>query len=135
MADKFKLDIIASDRHFYNGEAEMVILPGIDGKYGIMKGHEAMVTAVVTGEIGISADGEDKKVAVSEGFAEIKPESVVIIVDSAEWPEEIDIKRAERAKERAEEKMRQKQSQLEYYHSKAALARAINRLKITSKKF
>lgn len=135
MADKFKLDIIASDRHFYNGEAEMVVLPGIDGEYGVMKGHEAMVTAVVTGEIDITVDGEVKTVAVSEGFAEIKPDSVVIIVDSAEWPEEIDIKRAERAKERAEEKMRQKQSQLEYYHSKAALARAMNRLKITSKKF
>mgnify|MGYP005805039643 FL=1 len=135
MADKFKLDIIASDRHFYNGEAEMIVLPGIDGEYGIMSGHEAMVTAIVTGEIDITADGEVKTVAVSEGFAEIKPESVVIIVDSAEWPEEIDIKRAERAKERAEEKMRQKQSQLEYYHSKAALARAINRLKVTSKKF
>ncbi len=135
MADKFKLDIIASDRHFYNGEAEMIVLPGIDGEYGIMSGHEAMVTAIVTGEIDITADGEVKTVAVSEGFAEIKPESVVIIVDSAEWPEEIDIKRAERAKERAEEKMRQKQSQLEYYHSKAALARAMNRLKVTSKKF
>ena len=135
MADKFKLDIIASDRHFYNGEAEMIVLPGIHGEYGIMSGHEAMVTAIVTGEIDITADGEVKTVAVSEGFAEIKPESVVIIVDSAEWPEEIDIKRAERAKERAEEKMRQKQSQLEYYHSKAALARAMNRLKVTSKKF
>lgn len=135
MADKFKLDIIASDRHFYNGGAEMIVLPGIDGEYGIMSGHEAMVTAIVTGEIDITVDGEVKTVAVSEGFAEIKPESVVIIVDSAEWPEEIDIKRAERAKERAEEKMRQKQSQLEYYHSKAALARAMNRLKVTSKKF
>ncbi len=135
MADKFKLDIIASDRHFYNGQAEMLVLPGIDGEYGVMSGHEAMVTAIVPGEVDITVDGEEKTVAVSEGFAEIKPESVVLIVDSAEWPEEIDVKRAERAKERAEEKLRQHQSKLEYYHSRAALSRAMNRLKITSKKF
>ena len=133
MADKFKLDIIASDRHFYNGEAEMIVLPGIDGEYGILSGHEAMVTAIVTGEIDITLDGKELRVAVSEGFAEIKPESVVIIVDSAEWPEEIDINRAKRAKERAEEKLRQEQSQIEYYHSKLALARAMNRLTIKNK--
>lgn len=133
MADKFKLDIIASDRHFYNGEAEMIVLPGIDGEYGILSGHEAMVTAIVTGEIDITLDGKELRVAVSEGFAEIKPESVVIIVDSAEWPEEIDINRAKRAKERAEEKLRQEQSQMEYYHSKLALARAMNRLTIKNK--
>ncbi|MDO5388745.1 MAG: F0F1 ATP synthase subunit epsilon [Clostridia bacterium] len=133
MADKFKLDIIASDRHFYNGEAEMIVLPGIDGEYGVMSGHEAMITAVVTGEVDITVDGELKTVAVSEGFAEIKPDNVIIIVDSAEWPEEIDIKRAERAKERAEERMRQEQSILEYYHTQAALSRAMNRLRITNK--
>ena len=81
----------------------------------------------------ITVDGRVLEVAVSEGFAEIKPESVVIIVDTAEWPDEIDVKRAERAKERAEERMRQHQSTNEYYHTKAALSRAMNRLRITSK--
>lgn len=133
MADKFKLDIIASDRHFFSDEVESLVLPGIDGEYGVLYGHEAMVTAVVTGEVDITVDGKVLEVAVSEGFAEIKPESVVIIVDTAEWPEEIDVKRAERAKERAEERMRQHQSTKEYYRSKAALARAMNRLRITNK--
>ncbi len=133
MADKFKLDIIASDRHFFSDEVESLVLSGIDGEYGVLYGHEAMVTAVVTGEVDITVDGKVLEVAVSEGFAEIKPESVVIIVDTAEWPEEIDVKRAERAKERAEERMRQHQSTKEYYRSKAALARAMNRLRITNK--
>lgn len=133
MADKFNLDIIASDRHFFSGDVNELILPSIDGSYGVLKGHEAMVTAIITGEVNFNADGKLNKVAVSEGFAEIKPESVVIIVDTAEWPDEIDVKRAERAKERAEERMRQNQSIKEYYHTKAALSRAMNRLRITNK--
>ena len=130
MANKFKLDIISSDRHFYNGEADFVSIPGIDGEYGIMELHEDMVMAIVTGEIDIMLDGKTTKVAVSEGFAEIKPNKVMVIVDTAELPEEIDEKRAKLALERAEDRLRQEQSLKEYYHTQAALARAMNRLKV-----
>ena len=67
--------------------------------------------------------------AVGAGFVEIKPDDVILLVGFAEHPEEIDRKRAEAARERAEERLRQKQSIHEYYHSKAALARAMARLK------
>ena len=67
--------------------------------------------------------------AVGAGFVEIKPDYVILLVGFAEHPEEIDRKRAEAARERAEERLRQKQSIHEYYHSKAALARAMARLK------
>ena len=66
---------------------------------------------------------------VGAGFVEIKPDYVILLVGFAEHPEEIDRKRAEAARERAEERLRQKQSIHEYYHSKAALARAVARLK------
>lgn len=80
---------------------------------------------------GFTPRASQHEVVVSDGFAEIMPDYVILLVSSAERPEEIDRKRAERARERAEERLRQKQSIREYHLSKAALARAMARLKAT----
>ena len=80
-------------------------------------------------------DGDWKFAAISEGIIEVLPDRAVILADSCELPEEIDIKRAEEARERAEEMLRQQQSIREYYETQAALNRAINRLKISQKHF
>ena len=114
---------------FSPGHAEALILPAVDGEMGVYPGHEPVVTAVEPGELRYKADGKWEPAAVGAGFAEIKPDYVILLVGFAEHPEEIDRKRAEAAKKRAEERLRQKQSILEYYHSKAALARAMARLK------
>ena len=111
----FYLEIITPERQFYIGPAEALVLPAVDGQMGVYPGHEPAVTAVEPGELRYKADGQWEPAAVGAGFAE--------------HPEEIDRKRAEAAKERAEERLRQKQSIHEYYHSKAALARAMARLK------
>lgn len=133
MANTFYLEILASDCKFYAGECEELVFPAIDGLYGVLPGHEAMVTAVESGELKFKVDGEWKYVAVSDGFAQILPEKVVLLADTVELPENIDIKRANEAKLRAEEKLRQKQSILEYYQTQASLNRAMNRLKITKR--
>lgn len=130
MANQFNLKITTCDRSFYEGPCEGIVLPATDGEHGVLAGHEAMVTAIVSGECRFKIDGEEKVIAVGQGFAEIKPEEVSVIVDTAEYPEEIDARRAEQAKARAEEAMRQKQSLLEYNHSQAALSRAMARLKV-----
>lgn len=130
MAKQFHLEIIASDHPFYQGECEMLVFPGIDGKHGIMANHEAMVTCLSPGEIKFQVDGEWHYAAVSEGFVEITPNKVIILADTIEKPEEIDEHRAEEAKIRAEEKLRQKASTQEYYQAKLALNRAMNRLRI-----
>ena len=132
MGKTFYLEITASDRKFYNGECEMMIFPAIDGQQGILPNHESMVTAVKAGELRFKVNGEWKEAAVGDGF-EIMPEFVVLLADTVEWPDEIDIRRAKEAKERAQERLRQKESQREYYHSKAALSRAMARLKVTGK--
>ena len=88
-----------------------------------------MVIAVEPGELQYQIDGVWHRAAVGQGFAEIMPEYVILLAATAEHPEEIDEARARRAKERAEERLRQKQSLQEYYRSKAALARAMARLK------
>ena len=133
MGKTFYLEITASDRKFYNGECEMMIFPAIDGQQGILPNHESMVTAVKAGELRFKVNGEWKEAAVGDGFGEIMPEFVVLLADTVEWPDEIDIRRAKEAKERAQERLRQKESQREYYHSKAALSRAMARLKVTGK--
>ncbi len=135
MAKSFHLEIIAADRIFYQGECEHLVITAIDGLIGIMYGHEPLVTSLPTGELKYMVDGKWHYAAISEGFIEVMPESSIILADSCELPEEIDIKRAEEARERAEEKLRQKQSIMEYYHTQAALNRAMNRLKLSQKHF
>jgi len=130
MAKIFQLEIIASDHPFYKGECEMLVFPGIDGQHGILASHEPMVTCVKPGEVKFLIDGEWHYAAVSEGFVEITPDYVILLADTIEEPEDIDLHRAEEAKIRAEEKLRQKLSNQEYYHTLAALNRAMNRLKV-----
>ncbi len=135
MAKTFHLEIIASDRVFYQGECEHLVITAIDGLMGILPGHEPLVTCLPTGELKYMTNGKWHFAAISEGFIEVLPEKAVILADSCELPEEIDIKRAEEARERAQEQLRQKQSIKEYYQTQAALNRAMNRLKVSQKHF
>ena len=135
MANTFHLEIIATDRIFFSGEVEHLVITAIDGLLGIMAGHEPLVTSLPTGELKYLVDGVWKYAAISEGFIQVMPDSSIILADTCELPEEIDIKRAQEAKERAEERLRQKQSIKEYYETQAALNRAMNRLKLSQKHF
>ena len=131
MENTFYLEIITPDRQFYTGPATNLTMPALDGEYGVQPGHEPVVTALRPGTVRFQTDGTPHEVVVSDGFAEIMPDYCILLVSSAERPDEIDRARAERAKERAEERLRQKQSIREYHLSKAALARAMARLKAT----
>ncbi|MBR3760697.1 MAG: ATP synthase F1 subunit epsilon [Ruminococcus sp.] len=135
MAKTFHLEIIATDRIFYKGECEHLVITAIDGLLGIMAGHEPLVTTLPTGELKYMVDGKWHYAAISDGFIQVMPDSSVILADTCELPEEIDIKLAEEERRRAQEKLRQKQSIHEYYQTQAALNRAINRLKISQKHF
>ncbi len=135
MAKTFHLEIIATDRIFFQGEAEHLVITAIDGLIGILPGHEPLVTSLPTGELKYMVDGKWKYAAISEGFIEVMPDHSTILAESCELPEEIDIKRAEEARERAREMLRQKQSIQEYYQTQAALNRAMNRLKVSQKHF
>ncbi|MCX7709403.1 MAG: F0F1 ATP synthase subunit epsilon [Clostridia bacterium] len=131
MASTFSLEIVTPERKFFSGEVEMVILKTPEGEMGILRGHMPMVVAVAIGPLKIKVDGEWKEAVLTEGFMEVKQDKTVILTDTAEWPEEIDVNRAKAAKERAEERLHRQLSQIEYYRSQAALARALARLKVT----
>lgn len=134
--DTFGLKIIASDKVFYEGRCRKLIIPAPDGEKGILANHENMVIAIVVGTAKVQLAGEDewKDLAVGSGFAEIVNNRVTLLVDTAERPEDIDVRRAQEQQERAEEQMRQKQSIQEYYHTQASLARAMNRLRVAQDK-
>ena len=134
MAKTFLLEIVTPEKQFFTGQVESLILPAVDGSYGVQAGHEPVVTAIEPGEARYLADGQWHDLVVTQGFAEIMSDYAVVLVSAAERPEDIDATRAERAKERAEERLRQHESRQEYIRSKAALARATARLTATRQK-
>ena len=130
----FSLKILASDRVFYDGRCQMVILPAMDGQLGVLANHGDMVVALKMGEMRIQKeDGSWQTALIGKGVMQDINNRMTILVEFAEHPEEIDQKRALEAKHRAEEQLRQKQSIQEYHHSKAALSRALARLKENAK--
>lgn len=135
MAKTFYLEIIATDRVFFKGDVEHLVITALDGLLGILPGHEPLVTCLPVGEMKYMIEGVWHYAAISEGFIQVMPDKAVILADHCELPEEIDIKRAEEEKQRAEEMLKQKQSIQEYYMTQAALNRAMNRLKVSQKKF
>jgi len=129
MPAKYMLEIITPERIFFRGEVESVIIPTPDGTMSIQKMHEPMVAAVTIGAMKLRVDGEWLDCTTSEGFVEVRPDETIIFSQTAEWPNEIDVRRAQEAKERAEERMRQAQSHQEYMQNQIALARAMVRLR------
>ena len=128
--ETFELHIWAPDRPFYDGVCESLVLPTVDGQYGVMAHHSNAIAAVVPGELGYTVPGEAKKyAAVGAGIVKIEDNTVHVLVETAERPEEIDVNRAEKDAEAAREALLQKQSRREYYTTKISLARAMGRLR------
>ena len=131
MSNTFKLKIMAADKIFYDGDCTSLVVNVSNGEVGILANHTAEVLAVVPGVLKFSVDGENwTEVVNGSGFVEVADNQAKLLVDTAERPEDIG---AREALERAEEHMKLQQSQREYLHSKASLARAMARLKATSK--
>ncbi len=131
----FHLKVLAYDKTFYDGEAESIKLPALDGAIQFLAEHEPYIVGVTEGEMVVVTDtGQSMPAVCGSGFAEVLADhSVEVLVDTVERPEEIDVRRAREAKERAEEELRQHQSTIEYHQSQAALSRALARLKEASK--
>lgn len=126
----FGLQVMSINGVFYNDRASEIILPCIDGEYAILPGHEELILAIYNGKMTIrDAIGDKIDVIVGRGSCQVANNRVIVLVDTAEKPEDIDRNRAQRALERAEEEMRQNKSIREYYTAQAAMARALTRLK------
>ena len=131
--NSFILNITASSGEFYQGSCESMVLPVKDGVYGVQAGHSPVLVAIHMGMLKFTLDGETREILVGDGIAEVTPTFVLLLVDSAERPEDIDKNRAEAARIRAEERLQHKQSMHEYYQTKIALDRAMQRLQTAAK--
>lgn len=134
MESTFGLEIYASNKLAYAGRARSLVVPVEDGEKAFLAHHANVIAAIVPGELRYEdADGNKVVAAVSNGFVEMINNRAKLFCLSVERPEEIDIHRAQEAKERAEEQLRQKQSIQEYHMNQLALARAMTRLRVTKK--
>ena len=125
----FGLEIYASNRQFYVGRGESITFPVEDGQMQVLPHHEDMIAAIVPGEMDfVDANGEKITVAVSAGFTEVFNNRIKVFALT------VDPRPAEEPKERAEEQLRQKKSLDEYNANQMALARAMSRLRVTSRK-
>ena len=132
MAQQFRLTIITPEKQFFDGDAEMLVLPATDGEMAVMAGHEPMVISTVEGELRISQHGTQRTAAASAGFTTVMKDAVLVMLETAEWPEDIDVQRAIREEAEAKERMRHRGSMQEYHLARAMLARAMTRLRVSS---
>ena len=127
----FSVRILEADNTFFDGEMESITIQAFDGEYGVWAGHENVVVAIIAGEMKYRMpDGKTGAAFLSDGMMRIEDNEVLILVDSAEWPEEIEIERVKQKEAAAREAMLQKKNLREYALAEASLKRAVARLRI-----
>jgi F-type H+-transporting ATPase subunit epsilon len=133
MADTFQFEIVTPDRQVVKDVAEEMEIPGRDGYLGILPGHAPLITELGVGEITYRNASVTHRFAVAWGFAEVLPDRVTILAETAERPAEIDVERARKAKARAEQTLKTPDASTDYPRTLDALARAQNRIDVAAK--
>ena len=131
MPTPFQLDILTPEHSFFSGEAQGVVVCTPDGEICVLASHAPLVTPLEIGAIKLCADGQWKEAFISEGFMEVSRTRTVIFTQACEWPENIDVNRAQMHLERVQERLRQQMSIREHKINQISLARAMARLRVT----
>jgi F-type H+-transporting ATPase subunit epsilon len=134
MADTFQLEIVTPEKMVVKDVADEMQIPGKDGYLGILPGHAPLITELAVGEISYRKGGQTYFLSVAWGFAEVLPDKVTILAETAERPQEIDMKRAQESKQRAEEALKNGKTEDDFTHAEDALKRAETRLEVAKKK-
>ncbi|MBE6889439.1 MAG: ATP synthase F1 subunit epsilon [Oscillospiraceae bacterium] len=124
----FKLEIITPEKKFFDGETEQIIVRTTVGDVGILNGHEPYCAALGIGQMRVMVDGKLRHAATSGGIIKVSREKTVVLVDSCEWADEIDVKRAEAAKDTAEARIKAAESDRQLKMAETKLKRALNRI-------
>jgi F-type H+-transporting ATPase subunit epsilon len=130
LADTFQLEIVTPEKKVVETTAEEVQIPGKNGYLGILPGHAPLITELSVGEITFRENSTEQKLAVAWGFAEILPNKVTILAETAERPSEINVERARQAKERAEQRLTSGDTSVDVDRALDALHRAQARLDV-----
>jgi len=130
-----KLDVVTAEKVVYSDDVDIVIAPGIEGQLGILPQHSPLMTMLQPGELIARKGSEEFSLVVSGGFLEVRPDRVIVLADSAERTEEIDIARAEEAKRRAEKRLEEKYApETDSARAEAALRRSLIRLRVATRR-
>ena len=133
MSKFFRLQVISPDRIFYDGDVEMVELRTSEGEMGVLKGHIPLTAILVPGVLKIKEDGQDKIAALHDGFVEIFQDHMTILAESCEWPEEIDLRRAEESKARAEKRLSSGDADINIARAELSLRKSLIRIQLAEK--
>jgi len=136
MAEKIKLEVVTPEKYVVDEEVEIAVAPGVLGEFGVLIGHTPFLTTLKTGTVRYTdANGKERFVFVSGGFAEALPDKVTVLAESAERRRDIDVARASAAQQRAQDRLAQEKAEdIDFVRAQAALERAINRIKIAGTK-
>ena len=128
----FALEIVTPEKTVYSGQVNSLQAPGVEGSFGIMAGHMPLLTSLQIGALSFAEEGGgEARMAVSGGFAEVGRERVTILAETAERAEEIDVERAQSSRQRAEERLEDRQKTgVDVVRAQVALSRALNRLRV-----
>jgi F-type H+-transporting ATPase subunit epsilon len=128
----FQLEIVTPERRVYSGQVERLQAPGSEGSFGVLVRHAPFLTSLKVGQLAFAEEGGPLiKVAISGGFAEVRGDRVAVLAETAELAQEIDVARAQAARDRAQERLsRRREETIDEARARVALARALNRLKV-----
>ncbi len=130
-----KLDIVTAEKSVFSEEVDEVIAPGVQGQLGILPHHAPLMTMLEPGELVVKKGSDEFYLAVSGGFLEVRPDRVIVLADTAERAEDIDISRAEEARKRAEKRLEERYAPgVDAARAEAALRRSLVRLKIAERR-
>lgn|SRR5689334_22930848 len=133
MPDTFQLEIVTPEKLVVKDAVEELQMPGANGYLGILPGHAPLITELAIGELTYKIGGTTHRLAVAWGFAEVLPDRVTILAETAERPEDIDVARARDSKSRAEERLKSGSTDVDYDRAEKALQRAETRLAVAEK--
>ena len=133
MANTIRLDIVTPDRMVYTADVNMVIARATDGDLGILPGHAPLIAGLDIWPLRLLKDEGEEEISICGGFIEVRPQKVTILASCAELPAEIDVERAEAAKERAEARLKGLPD-IDVQRAEVALKRAMTRLKVAERK-
>lgn len=134
MPKTFHLDVVTPQGAVFSDQVEHLRAPGIAGSFGVLPEHTPFMTSLDIGEVAVTHQGRVRPMAISGGFIEVQPDHTVLLAQTAEFAENIDLDRAHSARQRAEERLRAHQANLDLDRARAALARAINRIRIAARR-
>lgn len=133
LPEKIRFELVTPERRVLIEEVQEVVMPGVEGYFGVRPGHAPLLSGLEIGEVMYRAGSRKRYLAIGDGFAEVLPEKVSVLVSTAERSDEIDLERAQRSLERARERIRRWESHLDFWRARSSMQRALTRIQVGRK--